>query len=552
LTETGATARQSVTIETGGEEQNFALMLRQEPEGWRIHGMVMPFEGDAEWTIDFEQGFDELDAIGEGIAQALGEGLEQAFTEGMDEWMAESAAQQAAEQNERFAALAEDGESSLQPGWSGALQGAGRTAGAALEEILADTGLGLEAGDFAERLEQPVQIELANSSRIEAFERLARELDLTPIYTDELAWNEEASNSIRFEDGARSEPIAFTGPFAVWIRELVERPPFTTGEVVLEARALGLPAASLAGNGHMFEVLKLNAASSPQGIELLADPEMSIYTEPERQASMLGVDLTFELGGLLSTVDRIASLEGRLSLARTSAVHRAEFEGGSASIEIAGHAASVTWNEDKCSITIEGAPELEGFESQFAAWDAEGNAIALNGTSGYGWNGKFDLEARYDVRPARLGLCLFATEYQAFPFAFSDVPLTAHAQQPAQRTELTFEGPSPIDVRFVGFVLDTDPDFTEVELHLRSRCNKQVLEAQVSFLYLDASGNELGSFPHTLTGEFDFEGTQPLLEVDQEAEQTTVAFFLAEGTRDLRTRIESVEFADGTSWTANE
>jgi hypothetical protein len=79
-----------------------------------------------------------------------------------------------------------------------------------------------------------------------------------------------------------------------------------------------------------------------------------------------------------------------------------------------------------------------------------------------------------------------------------------------------------------------------------------VLEAQVSFFYLDGSDNELGSSPHTLTGEFGFDGAEPLLEVGQETEQGSVVFFLPEGTRDLRTRVESVEFADGTSWSAEE
>ena len=56
------------------------------------------------------------------------------------------------------------------------------------------------------------------------------------------------------------------------------------------------------------------------------------------------------------------------------------------------------------------------------------------------------------------------------------------------------------------------------------------LQAQATFVYLDSAGQELESFPHTLTGTYGFDGQEPLAASGAKVVQETVAFFMPEGT----------------------
>ena len=548
----GATARQQVTIEQDGSNQEFQLMLRHEPEGWRIHGMVMPFSGDAEWVIDFEQEGGPLGEVGEAIGEALAEGLEEAFTEGWDDMMAEQSANNAAEQIARYESLAADGDLDLQPGWSGEIVGGRRPASDVLEEILAGTGLSFDHGEFAERLAQSSRIELAGVSRIQALEALAAELSLTPDYEPAAPWGEELEHALAWIDGARTEPVAFAGPFAVFPASVVENAPHTTGELTIAAYALGLPEATLAGNAHMFEVMRIDSIRGTGGAELFAELGTRFQTQPSQNGSLLGMDLTFELSGLLRGVESIEAVPGSLQLARTGEVFRTELFYGDAEVDLLGHTAQVTWTESGCQLSIGDAPELEAYELCVAAWAMNELPYELQGSSWYGWNGQLQGEAWFQGIPGKLGLCLYTTELQSFPFELPEIPLAHAAEQPEQRTELQVTGPAPLEVRFERDVPDTNPDFPEVDLVLASHCNKTILDAQVSFVYLDANGGELGDFPHTLTGEVTFEGTLPLLEPGAEAKHRTMAFFRPDDTASVRFRVETVAFVDGTTWSSEE
>ena len=72
----------------------------------------------------------------------------------------------------------------------------------------------------------------------------------------------------------------------------------------------------------------------------------------------------------------------------------------------------------------------------------------------------------------------------------------------------------------------------------------------IKFIYLDAGGNVIEDFPHTISGEYDFdtERTGPVVGAGQTTEKKSYAAFLPDNAAGLRFELQRAEFPDGTNW----
>jgi len=71
---------------------------------------------------------------------------------------------------------------------------------------------------------------------------------------------------------------------------------------------------------------------------------------------------------------------------------------------------------------------------------------------------------------------------------------------------------------------------------------------EANFHYLGAGGEALDSFPHTLSGPIGFQGQAPLALVDGERINNVTAFFMPEGTTQVRVEVLEVLFGDHSTW----
>ncbi len=137
--------------------------------------------------------------------------------------------------------------------------------------------------------------------------------------------------------------------------------------------------------------------------------------------------------------------------------------------------------------------------------------------------------------------------------AVDDAPLELQgaAQQEPEAKEfgpLVFDGELPVVLEFEGFADRTDPQFTRVDVGVQNHSNKPVTRVQASFHYLDQAGAEIDAFPHSLSGPIGYYGQADLVSPGDEKLNNLTAFFVPEGTVDVRVEVQQVVFADGSVW----
>lgn len=555
----GNTARQDVTLSQEGVENDLSLLLRQQQNEWRIHGFSIPFEGGEDWVIDFESDNDPLEDVANSLATELAEGFEEAFAEladefanGMEGWEANWSLDQAETQTSRFENLAVGQVQNLQSNWNGSVRGEGRPASVVLDEILDGTGFTFDHGQFAERLAQSSNLRLDGFSRIAALEALGSEIGLTPVYEEDFAMMNDAGTTLHWRDGVRTPAMSFAGPFGIYVRNLTENAPNPMGEIEVCARAIGVSPEILSANQRIFEVLTVTSAKGTGGPELLLDADRHWQTEPRVFASNLSVRQNYELGGLLRSIERIESIEGSVQIGAVNQLERLIVSSDQTSIALGTETAPVEWTSTSFSASFSSFPldqfDANNIQSHLAAWNQDGAPLHLTSSYAQAWNGNLEIRADFEEKPARIGIALFSMDERSLPFVLPPHPLSQFEQQPASIASLEFEGQAPVSVEFRAFAANTNPDFPEADFQLKNHSNKAVLGMNAKFIYRDANGKELKDFPHTLQGDFDFDGHKPLTQPGETREHRTVAFFRPEETSSISVKVESIEFTDGTRW----
>ncbi len=527
------------------------LLLRKEGAEWRVYGIRME-EGGIRLTIDFEEMGDTLGAMSE----AIGEQLQEAFSDVGTAWAAGGTVEEIAEKRAAFEAIGPVTPEELETISLIDVDGAGRAALAVIEELVTPAGLAVEAGEHTEALATTVTLTLTGVSRIEAVERVAEAAGLYPIWPapEPMGFfgdDAQTPEPLTFATGPRPYPTFFTGPFLLEITALTEKAPQPVGSIELAVRALGLPAAVLAYQGEMFEMLRLDRLRGAQD-QPLADEEVTHLGAPEQRAGYLSYKLEKELTGLLRGVEVIDSIAGEVLLSIPVSVEAVTWErSDDAPRTLAAGTLTVTEWAEQTQFQLEGdEAALEGLEIRTSPSQATGEPLGVTYESSGGWGSTRNASLQCPEVPAAIDLKLCRVEALRFPFELRGVALARFAEQPEQIEALTFEGVAPVEVQLDGS-LRRDGDQVEVTLQLKNHSNKDVTTLQIQFVYLDAAGAELDDFPHSLMGTYDFDGQQePLVAAGETASTETWAAFVPDGTTDIRCEVQSVDFPDGTSWEA--
>ena len=539
---TGSEARVPATLTSDGDDQTATFLMRVEDGGWHIHGFEASM-GEASFTISFEGENDLFSAIGDEIASGMAEAFEEAATE----WKAGGSAEDIARARSDWDALDQVSNRKHDSAWMVTVNGAGRPAHEVIEELLSNTTLALDVDGHASSLGESVRTKLDGVSIAEALDRVCEEVGLVPVVNESsYAWSDEPQ-SISFEAGPRTNPIAFVGPFAVEAR-VEENAPNSTGEMDVTMWAIGLSKAVGIANSEMGTFLDISEARGSNGSQLLKDPDTHYMGSPTVEDGLFVYSLGRDLVGLLKGVRRIDAIEGELVFALPSNVHQVRFERPGTKRSGDWKITCKTLGENSNFELESETYDTDSAEVRFAPDDASGNPLGVVYQGSSSWNNKVSADVNVGGAPASVALKVFESNEQRLSFVLEDLPLQQFSEQPERLTQLSFTGRAPIEVRFTEFSDLSNPDFPEADFEVVSTANKDVQSASVTFEYLDASGTVTKDFMHTLTGTMTFDGTPPLVAAGKSVTQTTTAFFMPDGTQSVRVRIDTLEFLDGSTW----
>jgi hypothetical protein len=561
----GTEAKVPVSAVVEGEQQEMTMLMRQDPEGWRIHGFSLAFPG-GEMSVDLEHMDEMLQGMAEGVAENMGGALQEAFGGGSE--------QEIVLARERFESIAPLTVEAHEAAWRIDVSAAERPALAVLEEIVDDTGVVLQPGACAQALARPITLELAGVSRIEALERACAEAGVHAVYSgadglggammramagglaamagEEVPEEEApAGPAIAFEPGPRAWPATFAGPFLVSVDDVVENVPNATGSITVGVRALGLHPACLALLADLMELVHFDRVTDAQDRSLNADEGVSYLGSPTITAGFLSSSTTIDLRNLLRDVTEIASVSGGLSYSIPTAVRAARCEADGGPVTVEGfEIAPEDWGA--YTTLAVGVPEdNEGdLVVRLSPLDAEGAPMGMLSSDSMSWGDSVHASVQTPEPPAALDVKVCTVAALEHAFELTGVPLRHHAEMPEKLLELAFEGDAPVTVEFLR-ISKADADFPEIELRIRNVSNKNADHVSVDLRYLDASKAELGTFQPTLTGSFGSDGFKPFAAGAEEVQETT-AFFMPEGTVSVDVSVSGVEFSDATTWSRDE
>ena len=557
----GTEADVPAQLRVDGEEQDLKIKTRRGAQGWRVYGVAGEIAPGAEFTMDFEHVGDLM----QGIEDELTTAFETAFDEAFADWNAGPSPEELALSRERFEALVAVDPSQGENGWQIDVRVNGRSALDALGDLLVDLGLRVDSSGCQDALATPIELELDGVSHIQAVERIAAAVDLYPIYPElsaqgfgsNAAWDSDqpaeraadaSAPALRFAQGTRPRPIAFSGPFLIEIPDLQENAPRPTGEITVAVRALGLDARLLALQGRMEEHLELTSVTSARDEELRSEPDTHFWITPEFQAGYWTAELSADLRHLLRGVEEL-SLTGVVHLPIPVQVATVSWKGGEAGPkEVDGLRIELSEWGQQTRFSITGSSKLKGHASvQFSPLDQAGAPMAIQSESSYGYGDSLSADLMTEGAPASLDMKIVGVEKHGFPFAIENVPLQRYEEAPEGLEPLQFDGSHPVLAHFTKFL--SRGEMPKFELRVDNRSNKNVTEVQASFVYLDAQGAELSDFPQTLSGDFDFDSDVSILAAPRaEVVREAVAFFCPPEARSIRVEVERVAFDDGTSW----
>ncbi len=552
----GDEARVSVEVQQEGHAQAADLLLRKESDQWRVWGMHIVF-GDGGMTLDFEAVSGVIEELGKELGEQIGEQLAEQFEQAFDDMKLAMEQGGTVEEIERerdvFESLAAVSSEDFDSSWRIDLDGRGRTAQALLQEVLEPVAFGLDADEFQEALSVSLSMQWTQISRIEAIERIATEAGLHPIwpnleptgYSDE----EPQPATLTFAEGPRELPSMLSGPFLVEVLEVEEQAPRPTGTVKFGLRALGLAPSATAYQTEMGHFLRVDKLRNAKG-EPLADEEMQYWGTPKTEGNYLSYTLDRELTGLLRSVEEIDVVSGAVLL--TFPIEMEELELEQAVPEQTSKAGVVTvseWAKDVRFEIVGSEESLEHVSLRMSPRKASGDPLGTLYSGSHGWGKKLKGNIQCPEPPAAVDLKLCKETSLSFPFELRHIPLKHFQKQPERIEALTFQGSSPLRASLVGG-MRRDGNQAEVTLSLANESNKDALSIQVKFIYLDSKGSAISDFPHTLTGDYDFETqtSASIVGARKSIEKTSFAAFLPDNATSVGFEVQSVEFHDGTSW----
>lgn len=547
----GSRAEVSFQLVKHGEEQDAALLLREVGDGWRVHGLRVAF-GDTHLTLDFEEASDPLAAAGQEFVEELGQQLGAEMQQAFDEW-GETLAQggtleEIAAGRRRFEDVVAVAVEDHERAWRIDVKFVDEPVREVLGELLGPDWT-LDATGVEDHLSRGVTLESTGLSRIEAVERVARQVGVYPVWPALDGFEPSETLTVRFAAGARPLPVEFTGPFAVEVTDLAEDAPNTVGDVEFAVRSVGIAPSALAYQGETVELLTFERLRGPAD-EVLTDENVHHLGSPTVQGNYLTYRISKDLRGLLRSVTSFRAT-GALQLDLPTTVE------------------SVTWSRDRTEpmdtafgtlsmeswgesvrFRLEGSEDasLEDVDVRLSPLRADGSPLGVHFASAHGWGRTLDANVDCPEAPATVELKLCRNQTVRHAFELGPVALARFAEQPTHLEPLTFEGAAPLALEFLGSRRENGN--VQATVRATNRANKDAVGFTAVFYYLDGSGNVLKDFPHTFSGEWDFElgESGPAVPSAAQAELTTFAAFAPDDFATIRLELQRVTFPDGTSW----
>ncbi|MEZ5974590.1 MAG: hypothetical protein R3E96_07035 [Planctomycetota bacterium] len=418
-----------------------------------------------------------------------------------------------------------------------------------MELLLSDSGLSLEPGEFAGIVGQPVEVDAAGQSRLQALHSLAQQVGLLPELPSIGTYGEVATQiHLRSpKEGAPQPQPAYTGAFQIRSSGVTELPPHGVGEVHLVASALGLSPSDLAANDGMSEYFEIESAIGPDGQNLLARDGVHRLTSPRRIGHFWQVDCDLELAHLLSDVTEIAELRGTLNINQPAKVHDMLFESllttsrGAGDLEVTLVRGGV---ENELRITGAGA---ESVQVLWAPETKDGTPLGIVNQNQYAYSGQTQATMTTSEVPYRLHVKLVETRASRQPFVLRNIPLPGHDKQPESEVALEFEGSQPVSVVFGDFE-DRNSEFPRLRLRSVCHSNKSVRNVQVKLVYLNEKNKAIGDAFATLSNTDFTSPDQCFLQVGEAKTTSEPAFFMPAEVVSVQVAVQAVEFMDASRW----
>lgn len=548
---TGSQAEVAVQLVQRDERQDASFLLREVDEGWRVHGVRVAF-GDSHITLDFEESANPLASAGQAIVAELGQQLGAEMQKTFDDWEHTleqgGTLEQIATERARFQEVVAVTPEQHEAAWRTDVKFTDQPARAILAELLGE-GWTLDSSGFEAELDRGVSLEATSLSRIEAFERVAREVGLYPVWPSLDTYETIETLTVGFQAGERDPQVHFAGPFAVEVSELTEETPNTVGEVIFTVRSVGIAPSALAYQTETTEPMVVDRLRGPLD-EPLSDESIRHLGTPAVHGNYLTYRLSKDLRGLLRSVTTM-SASGAVQFELPAVVEPVTWSRDRTDpVETAfGTLSLKSWGES-VRFRLEGpkGSSLEDVKVRLSPLKADGTPLGVHFSSSSGWGRALEANVDCPEAPATVELKLCRSQTARHPFAFESIALAHHADQPEQLEPLTFSGAAPLSLEFLGST--REDDYVEATIRAHNRSNKDAVEFTTAFYYLDAGGNVLKDFPHTFSGDWDFDTGEPgpAVLTGATADLASFAAFAPENFTTIRLELQRVTFPDGTSW----
>lgn len=392
-------------------------------------------------------------------------------------------------------------------------------------------------------LNKKISLDLKKVSRLEAIELACREIDYHPDYSSSNRLNRYDALSKKLRDipqekwadfinefngttnatilsvrpgkypaiegqSPHNEPypsVAFAGPVRLQITELTEDAPHTTGELKLKVQWLPLP--KNVGPNAPDEVEEMHwqmgAIISTEGDNLLASSNGSTFGGLS-QTNLFGLEKSYSLKSLLKDIDRIALLSWQVHFYLPTEWKPMWFEYPKSGDKVTKGDFTVTYGGrwypepasgfmlDHSSYGSRGSMK----QMRIFAFDSEGDPVdpgvsLVDGTRTSGRSLHLsETPALFVVVPITKSVDV------AYSYAFKDIPLSKHKQQPEKLTELDYgDHEAPVSVKDLQPVEkeEEEPigkrgDVNLMQAKLTNHSNKPIQQVRVAVFQVDDQG----------------------------------------------------------------
>ncbi len=436
----------------------------------------------------------------------------------------------------------------VQNSWKVSVDYQQQSALSALQDITQKCGLTIfDQPGFAEALAQEVTVTLEDVSPVEVIEAVCSAVDVHPRYK---------AGAMALNEGPRTLPTTFAGPFVIEATEMHELIPNAYGTVKFQAFAAGLPAAVTSRMNGLQVRPEVDQQKVTFGIpDLKGGDGSSLDTKFRSFSPVVASKTSVQMKGevdvaqLLRAVTNIAEFDGSISWSfpqkiETTVIEKLE-KGATASV---GAAKLTVTRANLSSASSSVAFDLAGATHKdllVMAYDKTGAACNNIYVSGYSNNDKStaNVSARGEI--AKLDIRLIVERDRVtFPFRFPSIPLTYFEDMPEVLPELEIDGDVPISFEFTKFVEQNG--VRSAKFHWANRTNKDIHMVLVNVEYVDAAGKVLQS------RESRPSGNRIMLDFGESEETNLIGQSVPEGAVSGKATLKSIEFVDGTEWHATE